>query len=204
MAVLSKATTETSERRREAEQGFIEAAGALLDEGGSYLELTVEQIAARAGRPRTAFYLYFRDRRELLVRMSEQVTARFYTVADRWWSGTGGALDVRPALEAIVAAYREHAGMLGAIVEASAYDQEIGQFWRNAIGQFIEATKQRLVQEGHEPEAAAGKAYVLCWMTERSLYQHVVRGGPLDDAALVDSLIEVGTTAVYGPSSRSR
>jgi TetR/AcrR family transcriptional regulator, ethionamide resistance regulator len=199
MAVLSKSRAGSSTRRREAERGFLAATEALLDEGSSYAELSVEQIASRAGRPRTAFYLYFRDKRELLMRLTEDVAGTLYQEADRWWSGTGGREDVRPALADILGTWSRHASLLGAMVEASTYDPEIGEFWRGLVGRFIEATERRLVGDGEEPGAAAAKAFVLCWMTAHACYQQIERGGSLDDPALLDALAEILGRSVYGP-----
>ncbi|MGH2990203.1 MAG: TetR/AcrR family transcriptional regulator [Solirubrobacterales bacterium] len=197
MAVLSKGRVGASERRREAEQGFLAATEALLDEGRSYAELSVEQIASRAGRPRTAFYLYFRDKRELLMRLTEDVAETLYAEANRWWSGTRGREDVRPALAEILDTWAEHAALLGAVVEAATYDPEIGEFWRGLVGEFIEATEGHLVDEGEEPGAASAKAFVLCWMVNHACYQQVERGGSLDDPALLDALAEVLERSVY-------
>ena len=198
VAVLSKANAGTSERRREAEQGFLAATEALLDGGSSYAELSVEQIASRAGRPRTAFYLYFRDKRELLMRLTEDVAEVLYQEADRWWSGTRGREDVRPALADILRTWAEHASLLGAVVEASTYDEEIGAFWRGLVGRFIDATERRLVADGEEPGAAAAKAFVLCWMANHACYQQIARGESLDDPALLDALTEILGRSVYG------
>jgi AcrR family transcriptional regulator len=197
MAVLSRSRTGDSERRREAEQGFLTATEALLDEGRSYAELSVEQIASRAGRPRTAFYLYFRDKRELLMRLTEDVAETLYQEADRWWSGTRGREDVQPALADILGTWADHASLLGAMVEASTYDQEIGEFWRGVVGRFIDATERRLVADGEEPSGAAAKAFVLCWMTAHACYQQVARGEPLDDPALLDAMTEILGRSVY-------
>jgi TetR/AcrR family transcriptional regulator, ethionamide resistance regulator len=198
VAVLSKANAGTSERRREAEQGLLAATEALLDGGSSYAELSVEQIASRAGRPRTAFYLYFRDKRELLMRLTEDVAEVLYQEADRWWSGTRGREDVRPALADILRTWAEHASLLGAVVEASTYDEEIGAFWRGLVGRFIDATERRLVADGEEPGAAAAKAFVLCWMANHACYQQIARGESLDDPALLDALTEILGRSVYG------
>lgn len=197
VAVLSKGRAGASGRRREAEHGFLAATEALLDEGGSYAELSVEQIASRAGRPRTAFYLYFRDKRELLMRLTEDVAGTLYAEANRWWSGTRGREDVRPALAEILHTWAGHAALLGAVVEAATYDSEIGEFWRGLVGQFIEATERHLIDVGEEHGAASAKAFVLCWMVNHACYQQVERGGSLDDPALLDGLAEVLERSVY-------
>jgi AcrR family transcriptional regulator len=198
VAVLSKGA-EAAERRRDAEAAFMAATESLLGRGSSYADLSVEQISAEAGRSRTAFYVYFRDKRELLLRATETVAAQLYDEADRWWSGADGRRSLRAALTDILGTYRDHADLLGAVVEASTYDEQIGQFWRTLVGRFIEATKRRLADEGEEESRAAGKAFALVWMTERACYEQVAGGGGLDDPKLHDALFEVWERSVYGP-----
>ena len=194
MAVLSR-RKEPTPQRREAEFSFLMATVELLAEGSSYADLSVEQISERAGRTRTAFYFYFRDKRDLLMRATEQVAESLFDRADRWWSGEGGREELRSALEGILVTYRSHAPLLRAIVEASTYDDEVGDFWRDLIERFIGATEERIASEG---EIAHAKAFALVWMTERAAYQHVARGGSLDDRLLVDALVEIWERAVYG------
>ena len=190
---------EVSERRRDAEVEFVAATESLLAQGGSYSDLSVEQISAAAGRSRTAFYIYFRDKRELLMRATESVAAQLYEEADRWWSGADRRRGLREALTDILGTYREHSDLLRAVVEASTYDEQVREFWRTVVGRFIQATKRRLMEEGDDPSPAAGKAFVLVWMMERVLYQQVTGGGRLDDPALLDALVEVWERSVYGP-----
>lgn len=197
MAVLSRSRAGASERRLEAERGFLRATEGLLDEGASYAELSVERIASRAGRPRTAFYLYFRDKRELLMRLTESVAEQLYAEADRWWSGNRGREDIRPSLDGIVGTYAGHASLLRAVVEASTYDAEIGEYWRRVVQRFIDATERRLVESGEEPRAAAANAFVLVWMIAHSCYQQAVRGEPLDDEAFLDALVQVMERSIY-------
>lgn len=194
MAVLSK-RRDTGEQRREAELAFLMAVVELLGEGSSYADLGISQIAERAGRTRTSFYFYFRDKRDLLMRATEAVAGKLFDEADRWWSGEGGRQELRAALESILVTYRAHGPLLRAIVEASTYDDEVGDFWRGLIGRFIESTEPRI---GGDPDAAHAKAFALVWMTERSAYQHVVRGGRLDDRLLVDALADIWERSVYG------
>lgn len=198
VAVLSNARGATSDRRREAERGFLDATDALLREGGSYADLSVERIASRAGRPRTAFYLYFRDKRELLVRLTERIADSLYEGADLWWSGTRGREDMAPALTAIVRTWDEHASVLGAVVEAATYDDEIGEYWRGLVGRFVEGTERRLVEEGEEPGAAAAKAFVLAWMVAHGCYQQAAAGRPHEDPDFLGALIEVLERSIYG------
>src|SRR5687767_11146446 len=114
-----------SEKRAAIEAGVLRATEDLLTEGASFAELNIEKIATRAGISRTAFYFYFRDKRELLVRLTGEVNEQLMTAADRWWSEGG---DIREALEEIAVLYQEHAALFRATVEVSTYDEEVAQF----------------------------------------------------------------------------
>ena len=176
---------------------------ALLAEGASYAALNIERIATRAGISRTAFYFYFRDKRELLMRLTEEVNELLYQQADIWFSSDGEPEpEMREALTNIAALYAEHGVLLRAIVEASTYDEEVAQSWRGMLGRFVDASRRRI-----ETEHAAGRAviehaqatsFALCWMTERTMYQHLVQGEPFAAAEMVDALVSVWLRSVYG------
>ena len=77
MAAHSRDPTPTT--KRTAIQGAVLAATeSLLAEGASYSDLNIERIATRAGISRTAFYFYFRDKRELLMRLTADVNELLY------------------------------------------------------------------------------------------------------------------------------
>ncbi len=192
-------------RRVAIEASVLAATEALLREGSSYAELNVERIATRAGISRTAFYFYFRDKRELLMRVTVGISDSLFEVSDRWWSGeSDGEENLREAIRSVVSLYAEHGALLRAVVEASVADEEVARFWRELIGRFVEATRRRIEEEQAAGAArdlpAAGAAFALCWMTERTVYQHVVQEGmgPADVEDVVASLSSVWVGAVYG------
>jgi AcrR family transcriptional regulator len=205
MASLSRRTQAQSSKRAAVEAAVVEATETLLDEGASYAELGIERIATRAGISRTAFYFYFRDKRELLMRLTAGVAEELFGEAQRWWEGDGdGADQLLVALHQIVAIYRRHGALLRAIVEAAAYDEEVARYWRGLVGHFVAATRTRI-----EREQAAGNvdadlgaqatAFALCWMTERTAYEHLVQeGAAADDEPLAQALLSIWLGAVYG------
>jgi TetR/AcrR family transcriptional regulator, ethionamide resistance regulator len=203
MATLTHRTEAQSSKRAAVEAAVLKATEELLAEGRSYADLPVEHIATRAGISRTAFYFYFRDKRELLMRLTEDVADILYAEADVWWSGDGdGEEELEAALRKVVALYGEHGVLLRAVVEASAYDEVVAEFWRALLGRFVEATRRRI-----EAEQAAGAmpalppqetAFALSWMTERACYQWLVRGGDIADEDLGSALVRIWTGALYG------
>ena len=87
----------------------------------SYAELNVERIAKAAGISRTAFYFYFRDKRDLLMRLAADVTEQLYAQADIWFSGERRPRAARSARRSrsIAELYHEHGVLIRAIVEVS-------------------------------------------------------------------------------------
>ena len=182
-----------SEKRATVEAAVLGATEGLLDEGRSFADLKVEEIATRAGISRTAFYFYFRGKRELLMRLAEGVTDPSYDDAESWWSAEGDReAPLREALERGVALWSTHGVLLRAVVEASAYDEVVAQFWRAILGRFVEGTRRRIESEGL-PIPADTTAFALCCMTERTCYEWLVQGGDMDDPRLLEGIMAVWT-----------
>jgi AcrR family transcriptional regulator len=177
-----------SEKRAAVEAAVLRATEELLEEGASYAELGIERIATRAGISRTAFYFYFRDKRELLVRLTEEVNGQLMAAAETWWSGSA---DLRTALHAIAGLYREHGALLRAVVEVSTYDDAVAAFWRGMVGRFADATRDRIEAEGVEGPDAEATAFALVWMVERTFYQQLVQNQPVATDALVDAMATI-------------
>jgi TetR/AcrR family transcriptional regulator, ethionamide resistance regulator len=192
-----------SEKRQAIEAAVLRAMEELLAEGATYGTLSVERIATRAGISRTAFYFYFRDKRELLMRLATELSDELYREADAWWSGAGdGPEQLTAALNKIAGVYGVHAPLVCAIVEVSAYDEVVAPFWHAIIGRFVDASAQRIAAEiaarraspALVPEATA---FALVWMTERALYQMLVRGAPVSRDAIVQALGDIWIATVY-------
>jgi AcrR family transcriptional regulator len=189
-------------KRAQIQAAVLTATEELLAEGVSFSDLNIEKIATRAGISRTAFYFYFKDKRELLMRLTEDVSDALFGAADIWFSGEGAVAmeEMHRALEGIAALYEEHDTLLRAIVEVSTYDDEIAQFWRGLLQRFVDASSRRI-----ETEQAAGRApafppaptaFALTWMVERTFYQQLVQG--LDANDLVDAMHGIWTRSIYG------
>src|SRR3954462_11054287 len=166
-----------STKRQAIEAAVLRATEELLADGSSYADLNVERIATAAGISRTAFYFYFRDKRELLMRLTAEVNQQLYAEAERW-----SPADAPPAetMSRIAALYEEHGALLRAIVEVSTYDEAIAGFWRSLIGRFVEATEGRV--------DSRATAFALVCLSELAFYQQFVLEQPLDPDELVAAL----------------
>jgi AcrR family transcriptional regulator len=189
-------------KRAAVQTAVLRATEELLGEGATYADLNIERIATRAGISRTAFYFYFADKRELLMRLSEDVTDELYTQADIWYSGSGDPeAEIREAIGNIAVLYEQHGPLLRAIVEVSTYDEEVGASWRSLVGRFVTATEARIEAEqsaGRSSGIAAGAtAFALVWMAARVLYQELVQASPLTRAELVEGLVGIWMRSIY-------
>src|SRR3954451_7585950 len=165
-------------KRAQVQAAVLRATEELLAGGSSYADLNVERIATAAGISRTAFYFYFRDKRDLLMRLAGDVTELLYAQADIWFSGDGSnpEREIREALTRIAGLYREHGVLIRAIVEVSTYETDIATFWRGLLGRFVDATARRIEADDQLPEGAGQPtAFALTWMVERTFYQQLVQ-----------------------------
>jgi AcrR family transcriptional regulator len=198
---MATVTRRDTSKRAAVEASVLAATEALLSEGRSFAELPVEEIARRARMSRPAFYFYFRDKTDLLMRLTEDVAERFEAAGQAWWDGAGRA-SLRSALERVLAIYRDHGVLLRAVVETSAYDPVVAEFWRAVVDRFVERNRATFAAEqaaGRMPAFPPREtAFALCWMLERACHQRVVRGEDVLDPEFVSALAGVWERSVYG------
>ncbi|MGH2941763.1 MAG: TetR/AcrR family transcriptional regulator [Solirubrobacteraceae bacterium] len=203
VSTASRRPEAPSEKRQAIEAAVLQAMEELLTEGATYGTLSVERIATRAGISRTAFYFYFPDKRELLMRLASELADKLYREADAWWSGAGdGPEQLTAALGKVAALYRDHAPLVCAVVEVSAYDEVVGPFWHAIVGRFVDASAQRIASEIAAGRASAAlvpeaTAFALVWMSERALYQMLVQGAPVSHREVVQALADIWIATVY-------
>lgn len=195
-------TRSVRRRRREEVRGRLVDALVELADGASFRDLTVDEIARRAGLSRSAFYFYFRDKHDLLMAAAAEVADDVYREADRWWHGEGEpAALVREALTGVASLYAHHRRQVRVAVEVSTYDPEVGAFWRELVDRFVDATAEHLQREQAAGRTGAidprGTAESLVWMAERCLWLFLASGErSVED--LVDQLAPVWMAAIYG------
>ena len=136
MAVNVPTRSEPRRRRRRtpevAEQEIIAAAEALLRER-PFRELTVDEVMRRTELSRPSFYVYFRDRHHLVLRVVEHIGGELFTMADRWFKGEGDGPELaREATEGIVAVFAEHGPVLRALADAAADDPDVDEAYGRA------------------------------------------------------------------------
>ena len=186
-----------------AEREIVEAAEALLRER-PFRELTVDDLMRRTGLSRPSFYVYFRDRHDLVLRVVEHIGGELFAMSERWYEGTGdGPALVREAIEGVVGVFAEHGPVLRALADAAADDPRVEAAYVALIQRFVDATARHI-----EEEIAAGRvlpldpvqtATALTWMMERYLQLQLgAHAGRAGRAASPDTLTTIWSRVLYG------
>lgn len=205
MAVLGRKADLRQARRAAIEGQIAEATRQLLADGESFADITIEQIAAHAGISRTAFYAYFRDKRELLIRLVGEAMEPITREADELVGGRpSGPAEIPHTIGAAVEFARGNPQVFRAAVEAAGYDPVISTFWREQLlGRFIDVIEER-IRKQHESGATLpidprAAAVALVMMVVETLYHHVSSADGLSYQQVLDTLVTISVRAVYGP-----
>jgi len=212
--VSSRGESRTAPGRRRrrtpeaAEREIVEAAEALLREK-PFRDLTVDDLMRRTGLSRPSFYVYFRDRHDLVLKVVEHIGGELFAMSERWYSGTGeGSALVREAIDGVVGVFAEHGPVLRALADAASEDPRVEAAYLALIQRFVDATARHI-----EQEIAAGRvlpldpvssATALTWMMERYLQLKLGRANDHQDVGpIADTLTTIWSRVLYGVAQPS-
>jgi len=157
----------------------------------------------RTDLSRPSFYVYFRDRHQLVLKVVEHLGTELFTMGDRWLRGVGKGPELaREALDGIVAVYVEHGPVLRALADAASDDREVEKAYNALVQSFVDATARHIEQEIAVGRVLKLNAYetakALVWMNERYLTLSLGRE-PLTAADTVaDNLARIWNRVLYG------
>ncbi|MBQ1091976.1 TetR/AcrR family transcriptional regulator [Streptomyces sp. B93] len=195
MASTTRRPSSAADRRAALEKRILSVIEDCLRGGVTYTELSVEQIAKAAGISRSTFYLYFRDKVDVLLRLSGSLKKESYEIAAAWKpTGTDGGVEgLARTYELIMRHYREHAALLAAINEVAAYDPTVREAWRadqdrfadNLVSVLKEEQRAGRTPEGIDPTLAAR---LVVQGGSQVIAQQVSDGDGTDDPAVAREL----------------
>jgi AcrR family transcriptional regulator len=179
-------------RRASIEADVLLATERLLGQGIRFTELGVQRIAAEAGVARSTFYVHFRDKTDLLVRLTGPMLHDAFEIVGTW-EIDGGPDGLADTLLAVIRFYRERAAVLSAINEVAGYDPVVRDVLDAQIAEFAAAGARRLAQEqaaGRTPADldAVVVSRVIVWGGYRVIVDQVVNGDADGDAAIAREL----------------
>ncbi len=184
-----------------AQREIIDAARALLRER-PFRELTVDDVMRRTGLSRPSFYVYFKDRHALVLRVVDDLRGELYAVAQRWYAADGDSPQrLREALEGVVGVYAQHGPMVRALADAAVDDPDVEEAYAALLQFFIDTAAERIAHEVRAgviaPIEPAETAKALVWMTERYLYHSFNGAQPASPDRVAETLIAVMSRALY-------
>ena len=170
--------------------------------------LTVDEVMRRTELSRPSFYVYFRDRHHLVLRVVEHLGSELFAMSERWLRGTGeGPQLAREALEGIVEVYAAHGPVMRALADAAADDPGVEEAYTAIVESFVRATARHI-----EEEIALGRvlpvdphetAKALVWMMERYLNLSFGHEPATPRQAVADTLTTIWTRVLYGVNDGS-
>ncbi|HXY44099.1 MAG TPA: TetR/AcrR family transcriptional regulator [Acidimicrobiales bacterium] len=209
MAVSSAAGVGRASRGRRAprisgddrERAILARAEQLLEDR-PLQEISVDDLARGAGISRSAFYFYFPSKEAVLLSLLDGVVEEA-----RGTPLVVPAGDPRTALkkrlEAIHGTFRAHRAVTLAAARARGTNAEVRQLWARVMEAFVQDTTEVIEAERDRGAAPGGipardLAVALNRMNERVLEASFDGDTPaLDDAAVIDTLVEVWLRAIY-------
>ena len=178
------------------------AADALLRER-PFRELTVDDLMRRTDLSRPSFYVYFKDRHDLVLRVAQQIGDELFAMSERWYKGTGaGPALIREAIGGVVRVFADHGPVLHALADAATDDPRVEAVYNTLIERFVDATARHI-----EEEVAAGRvlpvdaretAVALTWMMERYLQLTLGRSAQAPAEPVTDTLVTIWSRVLYG------
>ncbi len=186
----------------------MRAAQAFLRER-PFRDLTIDEVMDGTGLSRPSFYVYFRDRHHLALRLIEEIASEVFARAASWLEGEGDDPEsLRRAVYGAARVFEEHGRVLRAIADASTEDAAVEQAYRGVVEGFVSATARRIQREvlaGRcsiaDPERTAA---ALVWMTERLLSEKLGRDPADDPDRVAEALLGIWRAAIYGNESTWR
>lgn len=201
----TRATTSQGGRRprhdpRESEREILDAAERFLRER-PWREVTVQAIMERTDLARSAFYVHFKDRHDLALRVVDRIRDELLVEANRWFEG-GESDELRVALEGVTAVYVEHWPVLRALSDASGSDATVEAAYHELIQGFVDATERHIREEqaaGRAPGLDAQEtARALVWMVETYLLEALGGPAPVEPGRAVEALTRIWSATLYG------
>jgi AcrR family transcriptional regulator len=189
------------------EQAILDSLEALLVEV-PLSQLSVGQIAERAGVGRTAFYFYFESREAALTALARRSLEPVWEAAGGWLFRDDDPIEgLSRGLRGAVDLWLDRGHLLAALVDAASLESAVLALWHEQVEEIIQAVASRIRRDserGHtwpgiDPEQAAR---TLCWMTERYCYLYVPsRPWQRSPDEIHQALLLTWRRAIYGTPS---
>jgi TetR/AcrR family transcriptional regulator, ethionamide resistance regulator len=195
-------------RRRKpeaAESEILSAAENFLRES-PLRDMTIDDVMSRTGLSRPSFYEYFRDRSQLVIKLTERLGARNLAIGETWLHGQNSIEDLRRVMLSLAELYVTEGHLLRALADAATTDRQVEASYRKMLDWMVEGIAQKIrteIDQGAititdlEPREIA-RALLL--MNERYLIEKLGLRPPADPKTVAETLFAIWTRVLYGNS----
>jgi AcrR family transcriptional regulator len=188
------------------EMQLVSALERLLRGGGVFTEISVQQILEEAGVSRGTFYSHFRDKSQLLIRLTDNLRANLLELARAWnpAAGEDGAERYAAFFSQVIAIHRENFAVLSALRELATYDSAVHDFYTADLEEFDKAVHETLVDQqrsGVTPVALVpiAASRIIVWGGAQAIARHIRVDDGSGDAEFAS---ELGAIWWYGAYRR--
>lgn len=121
------------------ESRLLKATEALLEEGNTFATLTVEQLAKEAGIARGTFYLHFKDKGELVVRLMDYFVEELGENLGTWTSNAAaaGRKDVTDSVQLMIDSFYKHKAIIIAVRDTMAHDKNVERIYFDMMEKIV-------------------------------------------------------------------
>ena len=186
-----KARTQEKPGKLSIDQRLLEAMERLLEDNKNFATLSIEQLTKEAGISRGTFYLHFKDKNELVVRLIEHLTGIIVDSIGNWgleveWAN---AADVEVAVDGMMRTLYKHRAIMVAIRDMMVSDANIRELYENMINHVSLRAQKSVASVMRRGEARDGMntnvGNVLTWIV--ALYTNDIIDR-VDEAGLEDAI----------------
>jgi len=204
----SSLADQTRRRRRKpeaAESEILNAAENFLREF-PFRDMTVDDIMSRTGLSRPSFYEYFRDRNQLVIRLTEGFGVRNAAICETWLRSPKSAEDLPRVMYEFAELAASEGHLMRALADAASSDPEVEASYHTALQAAIDKVAQRIREDaaqglidvgGLDPQNLAS---ALIFMNQAYLIEALGRRPQADPKAVAETLATIWTRVLYGNS----
>lgn len=189
------------------EDRLLAAMERLLEKGQRFSSVSVEQLTQEAGLARATFYLHFRDKSELVVRLMSHVTEELIASTGNWLGNSEVAQhkDLQQAMVGVVHTFKKHQAILAAVSDTASHDPDVAHLYQAMIDQISEQSRRALATVKRNglsrPDATNDVADELSGMLVTYCAQNVGKRDGAELDRLAKALGYIAASAVFSDTA---
>ncbi|XVU21348.1 TetR/AcrR family transcriptional regulator [Actinoplanes sp. CA-054009] len=178
----------------DTEARILAATERLLGRGERFTELPVQRVLTEAGVSRATFYAHFRDKTDLVVRLTDDVRRRSLELAREWQPES--AEGYARFFTKVIALHRSKGPVLAALREVAVYDATVRDFYTADLEGFDEVVLRALLEQqaagltGSDVDAASASR-VIVWGGAQAIARHIEVDDGSGDGAFARELASI-------------